>query len=174
MKQEAKSVSYASGPVKSMVHYILVRQQNKFWVQTRGFLPKDVLPNINNTQATKGLKNPVFCPWWPRPLTFKLVQVRDQTRLPCVSGTNLLQLPRYFIHKQKTTDWGRQKTTLRSSLRVVNTKALPSEECVAKHKLVVMDMWMNKWKRCHKKFETKAVVIETEGEKYTRNTWIWS
>jgi len=31
-----------------------------------------------------------FCPWWPWPftLTFKLVQARDQTRLPCEVGAN--------------------------------------------------------------------------------------
>jgi len=39
----------------------------------------------------------------------------------------------------------------RTSLRVQDTKVIPSEECVAKHKLVVMDMWTNKLKRCHKK-----------------------
>jgi len=32
-----------------------------------------------------------FCRWWPWPLTvtFKLVQARDQTRLPCEFGANL-------------------------------------------------------------------------------------
>jgi len=36
------------------------------------------------SRPPKRPKMPVFCPWWPWPLTltFKLVRVRDQTRLP--------------------------------------------------------------------------------------------
>ena len=36
---------------------------------------------INHMQAAERAKNAIFCPWWPwlLTLTFKLVQVRDQT-----------------------------------------------------------------------------------------------
>jgi len=46
---------------------------------------KDVLPNTNRTQVTERAEKCSFLSvWhWPLTLTFKLVQVRDQTRLPC-------------------------------------------------------------------------------------------
>jgi len=37
--------------------------------------------------------------------------------------------------------------------KVHNVKDIPNEECVTKHKLLVMDMWFNTTKRWHKKFE---------------------
>jgi len=51
---------------------------------------KDVLPNINRTQAADRAENAVFCPCWPWPvtLTFKLVRARDQARLLCEFGAN--------------------------------------------------------------------------------------
>jgi len=53
---------------------------------------KDVLPNINRTQAAERAEEYRFCPWWPWPftftLTFKLVRARDLTRLPCEFGAN--------------------------------------------------------------------------------------
>jgi len=33
-------------------------------------------------------ENTVFGPWWPLTLTFKVVQAREQTRLPCEYGTS--------------------------------------------------------------------------------------
>jgi len=43
-----------------------------------------------------------FCPWWPWPLTltFKLVRARDQKRLPCKFGANLLSSSRDMNDKQ--------------------------------------------------------------------------
>jgi len=43
-------------------------------------------------------------------LTFKLVRVRDQTRLPCEFGANLFSgSQRYFIHKQKNHRQGQKQ-----------------------------------------------------------------
>jgi len=53
---------------------------------------KDVLPNINCTQAAERVKNAVFVPGdlglSSLTLTFKLVRARDQTRLACKFGAN--------------------------------------------------------------------------------------
>jgi len=69
---------------------------------------KDVLLNINRTQAAERAKKCRFCPWWPWPLTFKLVHVRDQTCLPCEFGAN----PEIFHTQTKTTDWRHEKQNL--------------------------------------------------------------
>jgi len=75
--------------------------------------------------GSDGSTQHVFCPWWPWPLTltFKLVRVREQTRLPCEFGTNPFSGSRdiWFtnkIKKQKVTDSTKNRT-LRSLLRVV-------------------------------------------------------
>jgi len=53
---------------------------------------KDVLPNKPHAGGRKGLKMLLFVPddldLWPLTLTFKLVRVRQQTRLPCEFGAN--------------------------------------------------------------------------------------
>jgi len=63
------------------------------------------------TQTTfrqlKGLKMSF---WSPVTLTFKLVRVRDQTRLPCEFGANPFSSSR---------DYGAKNRTLRSSLHAV-------------------------------------------------------
>jgi len=71
MKQESQLVTYAAGPVKSTVDYIIVRQENK--------------------------------------------------------------------------------------AKVRNVKVTRNDECVPKHKLLVMNMWLNTTKRRHKKFEPRCV-----------------
>ena len=45
-------------------------------------------------------------------LTFKLVRTRKQTSSVWIWHKSVQQFPRYFIHKQKTTDWRRQKQKL--------------------------------------------------------------
>jgi len=46
----------------------------------------------------------------------------------------------------------------RDKVKVHNVKVIPSEECVSKHKLLVMDMQFNTRKRRHKKFEPRLRV----------------
>jgi len=79
MKQESQLVTYAAGPVKSMVDYIIVRQEDK--------------------------------------------------------------------------------------AKVHNVKVIPKEECVLKHKLLVMDMWFNTTKRRSTKFELRVHVWKLKEEK---------
>jgi len=55
-----------------------------------------------------------FCPWWPWPLTltFKLVWVRDQTRLTCKFGTNPFCRSRHIWVTNKVTDSTKIRTLL--------------------------------------------------------------
>jgi len=48
-------------------------------------------------------KTPIFSLWWPWPLTliFKLIQARDQTRLPCEFGTNPVSSSRDISYTSK-------------------------------------------------------------------------
>jgi len=62
-------------------------------------------------QAAERAENAVFCPWWPWPLTFKLVWARDQTGLPCEFSANLFSSS-WDISYTKTTDWQHQKQNL--------------------------------------------------------------
>jgi len=48
---------------------------------------------------------------------------------------------------------------------VFNVKVFPNEECVPKHKLLVMDMWFNTTKRQCKKFEPSVHVWKLKDEK---------
>jgi len=43
-------------------------------------------------------------------------------------------------------------------VKVRNVKVIPNEECIPKHKLLVMDMRFNTTKRRHKKFEPRVRV----------------
>jgi len=79
MNQESQSVAYADGPVKSMVDYVIVRQEDK--------------------------------------------------------------------------------------AKVRNVKVIPNEECVPKHKLLVMDMQFNTTKRWCEKFEPRVHVWRLKEEK---------
>ena len=48
--------------------------------------------------------------------------------------------------------------------KVHNVKVIPNEECVPKHKLLVMDMPYNTTKRRHKKFEPRVRVSKLKEE----------
>jgi len=52
--------------------------------------------------------------------------------------------------------------------KVRNVKVIPNEECVPKHKLLVMDMCFSTTKRWRKKFEPRVHVRKLKEEK----TWI--
>jgi len=91
---------------------------------------KDVLPNTNHTQAAKRAEQFRFCPRWPWPLTFKLVQVRDQTCLPCEFGMG----PEIFhTWTKKPQTNGTKNRSLCSSLRVVKSQTVPITELYAVH-----------------------------------------
>jgi len=80
-------------------------------------LKKDVKlqPTQTAHRPPKGRKNAIYCSCWPwsLTLTFKLVQVRDQTRLPCEFGANPFSGSQYISYtNKKTTDWWRQKQNL--------------------------------------------------------------
>ena len=49
--------------------------------------------------------------------------------------------------------------------KVRNVKVIHNEECVPKHKLLVMDMQFNTIKRWHKKFELQGHVWKLKEEK---------
>jgi len=49
--------------------------------------------------------------------------------------------------------------------KVHNVKVIPNEECVPKHKLLVMDMPFNTTRRWCKKFEPRKHVWKIKGEK---------
>jgi len=82
---------------------------------------KDVLPNINHTQAAERAENAVFVPGdldlLPFTLTFKLVRERDQTHLPCEFGANPFSGSGdiSYTNKKPQTD-GVKNRTFRSSL----------------------------------------------------------
>jgi len=75
---------------------------------------KDILPNINRTQAAERAENAFLSRWpWPLTLTFTLVRARDQTRLPCEFGVNPFSGFRDSSYiNTKTIDWRRQKQNL--------------------------------------------------------------
>jgi len=88
MMQESQLVTYAAGPVKSMVDYIIVRQEDK--------------------------------------------------------------------------------------AKVRNVKVIPNQECVPKHKLLVMDMRFNTTKRWCKKSEPRVSVWMLKEERHVKYTKVWS
>jgi len=89
--------------------------------------PKDVLPNINRTQAAERAKNAVFVfgdlDLWHLTLTFELVRARDQASLPYEFGANRFSGSRYisYTNKKPHTD-GAKNRNFRSSLRSVIKK----------------------------------------------------
>jgi len=71
---------------------------------------KDVLPNKLYAARRKGRDMPFLS---LVTLTFKLVQARDQTCLPCEFGANPFSSSRDISYtNKKTTDWRRQKQNL--------------------------------------------------------------
>ena len=71
----------------------------------------DVLPITNRTQAAGRAKNAVT--FVPGDIDFKLVEARDQIRLPCEFGANLFSGSWDISYTNiKTTDWRRQKQNL--------------------------------------------------------------
>ena len=54
--------------------------------------------------------------------------------------------------------------------KICNVKVITSEECVRKHKLLVMDMWFKATKRRRTKFEPRLRVWKLKEEKTTTTT----
>ena len=68
---------------------------------------KDVFPNITCMEVDKGLKNAGFCPWWPWPSN--LSKRGTKHVFVWILCKSVQRFQRYFIHKQKSTDWQSQK-----------------------------------------------------------------
>ena len=58
--------------------------------------------------------------------------------------------------------------------KVCNVKVISREECVPKHKLLVMDMWFKATKTWHRKFEPRVRVWKLKKERHVRSTDPWS
>ena len=67
---------------------------------------------------------------------------------------------------------GPVKSTVDYKIR--NVKVITSEECVPKHKLLVMDMRFKATKRQHRKFEPRVRVWKLKEEKTVRSLDAWS
>ena len=85
---------------------------------------KDVLRNLNRTQAAERADKWRFCFQWPWSLTFDLDLQTRPSEGPNTSSVwiwrkSVQRFPRYFIHKQKTQTDGAKNRTSRSSLRAV-------------------------------------------------------
>ena len=92
------------------VGYILEVIQNIVGKKVLKLEAKDVLPNINRTQLAKGAEQCRFLSLVT--LTFRVIRVRVQMSSVWIWHKSVQQFQRYFIHKQKTTDWWRQKQNL--------------------------------------------------------------
>ena len=88
---------------------------------------KDVLPNINRTQAVERAEKSHFCPWWPWPLDLWPWPSNSSERgTKHVFRVNLVQrLPRYFI-KNTNTDWRRRKQNLPQFTACGNNSVQPT------------------------------------------------
>ena len=60
-----------------------------------------------------------------------------------------------------------------NKVKVCNVKVIPNEECMPRHKLLVMDMWFNTAKRRHKKFEPRVCVWKLKEERLVKNIKAW-
>jgi len=62
--------------------------------------------------------------------------------------------------------------------KICNVKVITSEECVPKHKLLVMDMWFKATKRRRRKFKPRVRVWKLNGslrrKRHVRSLDAWS
>jgi len=92
-------------------------ETNQTSYREMAFLPlnygcqNDEKPNTNCTQAAERAEKCCFLSLVT--LTFKLIRATNQTCFPCKFRAYPFRgSPRYFIHKQKSTNWQRQKQNL--------------------------------------------------------------
>ena len=124
---------------------------------------------LYQTQAArrppKGPKMPFFVPGdfdlWP--LTFNSSERRINTSSVWMWRKSVQRFPRYFIHKQKTTDWRAKNRTFRSSLHVVKIISSIAEYIHAKmaslkgqntttepiKNLCTIYIWIDRWLQNH-------------------------
>ena len=101
----------------------------------------------------KGTKMRSFCPWWPWPLTltFKLVQVRDQTRLPWEFGAYPFSGSRDIscTNKKSQTDGAKNRTSQSSLHAVINARTNEhlTKHCMFRHWIKVSSNLANSWIR---------------------------
>ena len=91
--------------------------------------------------------------------------------LEFADGLNLVICNTLFT-KQEAKLAGPVKSTVdyimvlqENKAKVRNVKVISSEECVPKHKLLVMDMWFKATKSWHRKFEPRVRVWKLKEEK---------
>ena len=58
--------------------------------------------------------------------------------------------------------------------KIRNVKVIPNEECVPKHKLLVMDMWFNAAKDDIRSLNQECVYGSLRRKKRVKNTKAWS
>jgi len=86
-------------------------------------------------------------------------------------GLNLVICNTLFMKQESTLVTYIAKSTVdyimvrqREKVKVHNVMVIPNEECVPKHKLLVMDMRFNTTKRRHKKLEPRMRVWKLKEE----------
>jgi len=83
--------------------YVSIQSVIKNLMQSRGY--RCFTKHKWYTGRQKSRQMPFFCPWWPLPLTFKLVRNPNEgpnTSSVWICRKSIQQLPGYFIHKQKS------------------------------------------------------------------------
>ena len=94
--------------------------------------------------------------------------------LEFADGLNLVICNTLFMKQEAklvTYVAGRVKSTVdhimvrqEDKAKVRNVRVISSEECVPKHKLLVMDMWLKATKRRRRKFEPGVLVWKLKGD----------
>jgi len=99
-------------------------------------------------------------------------------------GLNLIICNTFFMKQESqlvTYAAGPVKSTVdyiivrqEDNATVRNVKVIVNEECVPKHKLLVMDMQFSTRKRWRKKFEPRVRVWKLKEKKHVKNIKAWS
>jgi len=79
--------------------------------------------------------------------------MKQETQLVTYAAGPVKSTVDYIIVRQKDKE------------KVHNVEVISNEECIPKHKLLVMDMRFNTTKRLHKKFEPRVRVWKLKEEK---------
>ena len=126
--------------------YVLTTQNQSKLEQTRG--AKDVLPNVNRTEVAERAEKCRF--FVPVVLTFDLQTCQTEgPNKPSVWiwRKSVQGFRRYFIHKQKTTDWRRQKHNLPQSTACSNKHETTKIQLLFEHTQYLVHLWYRliKW-----------------------------
>ena len=81
------------------------------------------------------------------------LSVKQESQLVTYAAGPVKSMVDYIIVRQK------------DKAKVRNVKVIPNEECVTRHKLLVMDMWFSTRKRRRRKFQPTVRVWKLKEEK---------